>query len=75
MDSVIEYLGIGGMDVRETHRGDLASLAEHITRLEEQGGHSLSVSEANTEQVVYECGGFVVQEKTSWSNGPVWTLE
>ena len=64
MDYVIEYLGIGGMEGREMHHGDLASLAEHITLLEEVGGHSLFASDANTEQVVYECGGFVVQERT-----------
>ena len=42
---LINYLGIGGIEECGTHRGSLESLAEHITMIEGQGGHSLTVTD------------------------------
>ena len=56
----ITYLGIGGSDERQTHRGDHHSLAEIITIIEESGGQQITATREIDDQVVYDCGGFVV---------------
>ena len=62
MDYLIEYLGIGGMDESITHTGDIASLAECIDWIEGSGGQSVSSTNMEDGSVIYESGGFVVQE-------------
>ena len=58
----ITFLGIGGVDERQTHTGDRHSLAETITVIEESGGQQVTAAREIDGCVVYECGGFVVRD-------------
>jgi len=56
----IKYLGIGGSDEQQRLISDHHHLAEAITLIENSGGQQLTASRMPVEEIVYECGGFVV---------------
>ena len=62
MEFSIEYYGIGGQEEHMTYTGSLDALAECIDWLEGGGAQALTVTERENGRVVYQDGGFLVQE-------------
>ena len=62
MEFSIEYYGIGGQEEHMTYTGSLDALAECIDWLEGGGAQAVTVTDIDLDQVVYQDGGFVVQE-------------